>query len=195
MVLYQINTFTFIVPQSGCLWGQPPSPSIHAHQVYLLIGCPLEQWIDFSCWKNTWLANVLSSNNLCRQTLGKSDCHAQVGAGMCNSNTVRDASVVAFEINGTSLLHWWFCQHTLQQFQTQQHSMYGRSSVDVRHPCLNWPWEAPSIAQCHHLEWHKSVCAELQTQQLHHPHHHYCMASKLVALTWGDISSFRVLSK
>ena len=134
-----------------------------------LIGCPLEQWFGFSCWNNTWLVNVLSLNNLCRQTLRQGNCHTQVGTGMCNSGTVRGASVITFEVDGTSVLHWWFCQHTLQQLQTQQHSMYGRSPVGVRYPCLDWPWEAPSIAQCHNLEWHKSTCAELQT--LHHSCH------------------------
>ena len=71
----------------------------------LLIGCPLEQWIGFSCWNDTWLANVLSLNNLPRQTLGQGNCHAQVGAGICNSGTVRNASVFAFEVSGTSVLH------------------------------------------------------------------------------------------
>ena len=134
---------------------------LHSGQAYLLIGCPLEQWIHFSCWNDTWLANVLSSNNLCRQTLRQSNCHPQVGAVMHNSGTVMDASVVAFEVDGTSVLHWWFCQHTLQQLQTQWYSMYSRCPVGVRHPCLNWPWEAPSVAQCHHLEWYESACTEL----------------------------------
>ena len=97
----------------------------------------MEQWIGFSYWNDTWLANVLSSNNLCRQTLGQDSCHTQVGAGMCNSGTVRDASVVAFEVNGTSVLHLWLCQHKLQQLQTQWQTMYGRPPVDVRHPCLS----------------------------------------------------------
>ena len=151
---YQGKSHHRVVPQCGLLWDWPSSPSFHVDQVHLLICCPLEQWIGFSCWNDTWLVNVLSLNNLCRQTLGQGNCHAQVGADMCNSGTVKDASVVAFEVDGTSVLHWWFCQHTLQQLQTQWHSVYSRSPVGVRHPCLNWPWEAPSVAQCHHLEWH-----------------------------------------
>ena len=160
-----------VVPQCRLLWGQLSSPSFHADQAYHSMGCPLEQWIGFSCWNNTWLANVLSSNNLCRQTLRQGNCHAQLGAGMCNCGTVRDASVVAFKVDGTSVLHWWFCQRILQQLQTHQHSMNGRSPAGVRHLCLEWPWKALSVAQCHHLEWHKSACAEHQTQQLHHSHH------------------------
>ena len=93
-----------VVPQCGLLLGQPSTLSFHVDQAYLLIGCPLEQWIDFSCW-DTWLAIVLSSNNLSRQILKQCNCHIRVAAGMCNTGTVRDASVVAFEVNGTSALH------------------------------------------------------------------------------------------
>ena len=94
-----------VVPQCGLLQGQPSSPSFHADYVYLLIGCPLEQWICCSCWNDTWPANVLSSNNICRQTLEQGNCHVQVGADMCNSGTVGDASVAAFKVDGTSMLH------------------------------------------------------------------------------------------
>ena len=81
------------------------SPSSYADQMYPLIGCPLEKWVGFSCWNDNWLANVLSSNNLCRQTLRQGNCHIQVGASVCNSDTVRDASVAAFQVNGTSVKH------------------------------------------------------------------------------------------
>ena len=94
-----------MVPQCGLLPGQPSSPSFHADQAYPLLDCPLEQWIGYSCWNDTWLASVLSSNSLCRQTLEQDNCHIQVGAGMCNFSTVKDASVVAFEVDGTSVLH------------------------------------------------------------------------------------------
>ena len=94
-----------VVPQCELLQGQPSSPSFHANHVYLLIGCPLEQWIGCSCWNNTWPANVLSSNNLCRQTLKQGNCHIEVGAAVGNSGTVRDASVVAFNVDEISVLH------------------------------------------------------------------------------------------
>ena len=93
------------VPQCGLLQGQPSSPSFHTNQAYLLIGCPLEQWIGCSCQNNTCLVNVLSSNNICRNTLQQGNCHIQVCAGMCNFSTVRDASVVAFKVDGISVVH------------------------------------------------------------------------------------------
>ena len=122
-------------------------------------------------------------NNPCRQILQQGNCHIQVDAGMYNSGTVRIASVVASKGDGTSGLHWWFCQYTLQWLQTQWHSMHGRSPVDVKHPYHIWPWEVPSIAQCHHLEWHESPCPWPETQQLYHSHH---------LLVYGEHSNHRL---
>ena len=129
------KSYHTVVPQCELLQGQPSSPSFHIDHMSFLIGCPLEQWIGCSCWSNTWPANILFSNNLFRQALEQGNCHVQVVAGMFDHGTVRVASLVAPGVDGTSGLHWWFCQHTLQQIQTHHHSTYGRYPVDVKHPC------------------------------------------------------------
>ena len=160
-----------VVLKCGLLWGQPSSPSFHADQVYLLFGSPLEQWIDFSCGNGTWLANVLSSNNLCRQTFSRAvimprwvlACAILSLWGMLLWLLWRSMGLL-YCIDGFANTHW-------SSSRPQWHSMYNRSPLGVRFPCLNWPWGVPSIAQCHHLEWHKSACTELQTEQLHHSHH------------------------
>ena len=36
---------------------------------------------------------------------GRAIVSSRMGAGMCNSSTVRDPSMVAFEVDGTSVLH------------------------------------------------------------------------------------------
>ena len=54
--------------------------------------------MGFSCWNDTWLANVLSSHTLCRQDSQAGQLSCPGGCWhVSNSGTVRDASVVALK--------------------------------------------------------------------------------------------------
>ena len=94
-----------VVPQCELLQGESSSPSFYMDHVYLSVGDPLEQWIGCSCWSYTWHANGPFWNSLCRQILKQGNCHIQVGGGMYNLGTVKIASVVASNIDGTSGQH------------------------------------------------------------------------------------------
>ena len=84
-----------VVPQCELPQGQPSYPSFYVDHMYLLIGYPLEWWIDCSYWSNTWSAKVPFLNNPCKQPVKQGNCHIQVGAGMCSSGTVKGASMAA----------------------------------------------------------------------------------------------------